>query len=103
MIPFVLGNLLVLVYDDNVSKLLADNKIRKKVDNIVDEVLQIVDRKDSLDKHVILSEIYAFPDGFISEFDSVQGVFILSQMIKGIDCFSTPNVSELVSVAMKKY
>ena len=104
LIPYVLGNLLILAYCDDISKLLLNGNLRQKLDDIIKETIQLLIKDaQQIDKHAILPEIYAFPDNYVSEFDSKQGVFVLSQIIKGADYFKTPGLSELINTAMKKY
>ena len=104
LIPWFLGNLLVLSYQRNITELLANNEVRQEVSSVVKEILQLLGCNDNLvDEASVLPNIYAFPDNFVSEFASDRGVLILSEIIKGINGFDTPKTFKLIASAIKKY
>ena len=102
--PCFLANLCLLAYKTDISVILADNEKRKKVDTAVSEIVSLLKKeKQQIDEQKILSDIYAFPDGYSSEFDSLKGIDALSKFVEGVDYFETPALFELVSAAYKKY
>ena len=104
LIPWVLGNLMSLAYKKNISELLLDQNVRQTVDDIIDkELFPSEYNKENVDKKSFLPDVYAFPDGFVSEYDSLRGVLALSEMIGGGDRFSSPRLFKLIASAMKKY
>ena len=103
-IPWFLGNLLVLSYQKNISVLLADNDIRQELNDVVKEIMQLLIGEDKMiDEASVLPDIYAFPDNFVSEFDSLTGVSVLSEIIKGVNGFDTPKTFGLIAKTIKKY
>ncbi|MBE6467474.1 MAG: hypothetical protein E7004_02645 [Alphaproteobacteria bacterium] len=104
LVPYLLGNLYVLMYQSDISQILTDNNKRQKLDLMIAEVVKLLKKaKQQIDEQKILPDIYAFPDGFSSEFDSLQGVEALSRLIDGIDYFETPELFEIISKVYKKY
>ena len=104
LVPCLLGNLYVLMYQSDVSQILTDNNKRQKLDLMIAEVVKLLKKaKQQIDEQKILPDIYAFPDGFSSEFDSLQGIEVLSRLIDGIDYFETPELFEIISKVYKKY
>jgi hypothetical protein len=104
LIPWFLGNLLVLSYQKNVSEVLADNKSRQEIVDVVKEILKLLERGNSLiDEASVFPDIYAFPDNFVSEFASGRGILSLSEAIKGINAFDTPKTFAMIARAAKKY
>ena len=99
-----LGNLCLLAYKSDISLIVADNEKRKRVDLAISETAKLLKKeKHQIDEQKVLSDIYAFPDGYTSEFDSKQGIDALSKFVDGIDYFETPNLYELFATACKKY
>lgn len=104
LVPYLLGNLYVLMYQSDISQILTDNNKRQKLDLMIAEVVKLLKKaKQQIDEQKILPDIYAFPDGFSSEFDSLQGIEVLSRLIDGIDYFETPELFEIISKIYKKY
>jgi ketopantoate reductase len=99
-----LGNLLVLAYNNSIANILLDSNVRKKVDEIIKEIARILANKDiDIDTQVLLTDIYAFPDDFLSEYSSPRGCLALIDMFAGVDRFECPNLFELIGATTKKY
>lgn len=104
IIPWFLGNLMILAYQKDISVLLSDNDIRQKIDDVIKEMLSLLKGKERhVDEHSILPDIYAFPDKFVSEFDDLRKVAGLSELIKGADSFNSPKLIDLMAMVLKKY
>ena len=104
MSAWFLGNMLVLAYKEDISKLLLDSEKRQKVDAGIREIAKVLKKENvQLDTQVLLTDIYAFPDGYSSEYNSLKGSMFLSEMLGNIDRFDCPVLSEIISNATKKY
>ena len=83
---------------------MLNSDIRNRVDGIIKEIFQISkDKERQLDTQLLLTDIYAFPDGFVSEYDSLRGVDALCKMIGDTDYFNHPKLFELIKEVTKKY
>ena len=99
-----LANLCLLAYKTDISQILTNSENRKKIDLAISELAGLIKKGgQQIDEQKVLSDIYAFPDGYSSEFDSMQGVNALSKFVEGIDFFETPNLFEMVAAICKKY
>ena len=104
LVAMVLGNMLILAYKDDVSKLLLNSEIRQRVDDLIKEFAKkIKDKECQIDTQKLLTDIYAYPDNFVSEYASTKGCIALSEMIDGADCFNYPKLFEILSELTKKY
>ena len=104
LVAMVLGNMLILAYKDDVSKLLLNSEIRQRVDDLIKEFAKkIKDKESQIDTQKLLTDIYAYPDNFVSEYASTKGCIALSEMIDGADCFNYPKLFEILSELTKKY
>lgn len=104
MAAWFLGNLLVLVYENDVSKIMLNNESRQNADAVIKEVSQILKTKEvHIDTQTLLTDVYAFPDGFVSEYASLRGLNSLSEMIEIPDYFNHPKLFEMIKKALKKY
>lgn len=100
----VLGNILRLTYNDDISKILLNSEIRQKVDDLIKEITKkIKDKGCQIDAQKLLTDIYAYPDGFESEYASLKGCMMLSEMVGNADCFNDPKLFEILSEITKKY
>ena len=98
-----LGNMLILAYNDDISKLLLNNEKRQKVDKIIKEIAQVLKVKGyQIDTQTLLTDVYAFPDGFESEYNSPRGRLVLTDMMGRVDRFDYPELFELIGVVAKK-
>ena len=103
-ISWALGNLFVLAYDEDISKILVNNEKRQTVDNAIKETCQILKNEEyQIDAQKLLTDIYAFPDGFISEYASPSGCLSLCEMVGDVNYFDYPKLFELTNKILKKY
>ena len=101
---WLLGNLLVLAYNESVSEMLLDYEKRKKTDELIKEIAQLALKEEvQIDTQMLLSDIYVIPDKFLSEYNSMQGCRVLIEMLGNVDCFEHPNLSEVIRNISKKY
>lgn len=104
LIPWFLGNLSVLGYQKDISTLMSNSETRQDIEEAIKEVLKALKCENfQVDENAILPDIYAFPDKFVSEFDSLRGVNALLNIIKGVDRFNSPKLFDLTAKAFKKY
>ena len=103
-IPFVLGNIFVLAYDKDVSKLMEIDDIRKEIRDASSECVKMLKQiKIEVDEAEVLPAIYAFPDGYVSEFNSLLGVSVLTDVFVKPDYFNTPVLFNVLAKAVNKY
>lgn len=104
MSAWFLGNLLVLAYENDVSKIMLNNELRQNTDAVMKDISQILKTKEvQIDTQTLLTDVYAFPDGFVSEYASLRGLNSLSEMIEIPDYFNHPKLFEMIKKAFKKY
>lgn len=103
-ISWALGNLFILAYDEDISKILLNKERRQTVDGAIKEICQILKREEQQpDTQKLLTDIYAFPDGFISEYASPSGCLSLCEMIGDVNYFDHPKLFELTNKILNKY
>ncbi len=102
LLPFFLGNLLLLASNQTISSALNQPTYRQLVDNAIKEIALITPSlKNKLNLSDVLPQIYAIPDNYKSEFTSPVAFNLLSSLIKGITPFTTPHLNQLLTSAAK--
>lgn len=101
---FFLTNLLLTSYNQPFSKIFADKETRAIADKAIKELCSLAKKdKISLESSKILTDIYACPDEYKSEFASAKGILVLGQLIQNLTPFETPTLQNLLNTAGKKY
>ena len=101
---FFLTNLLLIVYNQPISRIFADKETRTIADKAIKELCSLAKKgKVSLEPSKILTDIYACPDEYKSEFASAKGAHTLGQLIQDLTPFETPTVQNLLNTIIKKY
>ena len=104
MAAFFLTNLLLTSYNQPISKIFADKETRTIADKAIKELCSLAKKdKISLESSKILTDIYACPDEYKSEFASAKGILVLGQLIQNLTPFETPTLQNLLNTAGKKY
>lgn len=97
---FALMNLILQVYDKNVSSLLDDSKIREQIDLAIKEYCSL---RIGVDASSILPNIYVVSDSYKGEFTSKEDFMSLCSLFDGVDYFETPILYNWILEAAKKY
>ncbi|MDD7313347.1 MAG: hypothetical protein PUH03_03220 [bacterium] len=101
---FFLTNLLLTSYSQSISKIFADKETRAIADKAIKELCFLAKKeKVFLEPSKILTDIYACPDEYKSEFSSAKGIHVLGQLIQNLTPFETPEVQNLLNTTVKKY
>ena len=101
---FFLTNLLLISYNKTISRIFADKETRAIADKAIKELCFLAKKeKVSIEPSKILTDIYACPDEYKSEFSSAKGIHVLGQLIQNLTPFETPEVQNLLNIAVKKY
>ena len=101
---YFISSLLFMVYDDGISPLLNRTDIRKQTDLALTELIKLAKKENiSLDSGEILASIYTISDNYRGDIQDYTDFNAFSYLIKGINHFDTPVLSQLMSIAAKKY
>lgn len=102
--PFYISNLLLLLYQQDISATLMQPAIRHLADSAINEICRLAAaEKATLEAGDVLTEIYAQANGSQNEFSSTRNFTVFANLLKGVDRFETPALHELLRTTAKKY
>ena len=101
---YVLGNMLMVIYDKSVVDLIKDVDVCEIIRKTAKEWEKVLKKKElNLSTKTVLPEMSNFEQGYKSEFSSKKGVDSLLKMMDFVDKFETPQLFELVMALCKKF
>jgi hypothetical protein len=95
--PFIIANLLLLKYKQNLSEILPDKNIRKQIDSILNEISFLTAKNsEKFDSSQALASIYSIPSNYKCEIKYAKSFNNIFSALTDVNHFDTPTFHNLI-------